>query len=115
MRHPGADHGTPLSTQSTRFPLFYFLSLPTDDILSREINTKLGSGEVFVDKTVRGRAQTERARRRNKKARDFMHPFIQKSTLLLGVMLTFTIRLREGVGVADVDCDCSNDDEGDEE
>ena len=42
--------------------------------------------EVFVDKEVRGRAQTgeggKLASRRNKKARDFTHPFIHKSTLL---------------------------------
>ena len=45
--------------------------------------------EVFMEKGVRGRAQTaggELASRRNKKAQDFTHPFFQlffdKSTLL---------------------------------
>ena len=41
--------------------------------------------EVFMEKGVCGRAETaggELASRRNKKARDFMHPFFHKSTLL---------------------------------
>ena len=45
-------------------------------------STKL---EVFVDKTVRGRAPTERGNTRGgttKKTRYFTHPFIHKSTLL---------------------------------
>ena len=51
--------------------------------------------EVFVDKTVCGFAHADgegkHVRRRNKKARDFTHPFIHKSTLLSTVETAFKV------------------------